>query len=299
METKTYVTAAVCKFCQKSFYRRSNAIYTSKKLNKNIFCSRQCSSNHKIKNIIPTIQEDMFIASYTPISSYILGFIWADGCIRNRAKNKEIVIRIAIDDARELYPVFKQTGKWRFTVTKKVKQTWKDTGTIYAHNKKVVEFLCNNGYSPHSKESANEILDKIPKELHRFWFLGLIDGDGCWYFNHKKRNVKVSISSYYNQDWNFVENFYKELGIDYKISRVHTKYGSKSDIIVSRRRSILLLGEFLYQSRHSDSLGLKRKHGKWRAIFEYFLTRRKRAPPTVAGNMLPSPGQSNNIYVSA
>jgi len=125
------------------------------------------------------------------------------------------------------------------------------------------------GFHKKSKNPPEIILNKIPKDLHRYFFLGFFDGDGCLYHNKGRNCFTLSFTGPKEQDWRFVEELLKSLQIKYGIiRRSHvSKEGttqSNSFISIQNWSGIKKALEFLY---NGTDLGLSRK----RAIYEKFL----------------------------
>ena len=126
------------------------------------------------------------------------------------------------------------------------------------------DFLYHNDYNEKSFVSANKILNKIPKELHKFFILGLFDGDGHFNVVKKTKQAEWVISSTYEQDWGYLESFCKENNIEYSIYRLIVPLGKVSRFVVRKLKSI----EKLIKIVHNSDLGLFRKKEK----INYFLS---------------------------
>jgi hypothetical protein len=109
-------------------------------------------------------------------------------------------------------------------------------------------------------------LSKIPNELKHYFFRGLIDGDGSFYFKDYTR--QFALTSSYEQDWDYFERLCEYLGIKYKIKRVinfnkKTKKENKSSVLRILGKEIIKLGEYIYKG---DDFGLSRKINKYKKI---------------------------------
>lgn len=210
------------------------------------------------------VDYEKFIKLNTPEIIYFLGLLWSDGYLYDNGKGSyNISIGIAEEDMLTIESHLDKIGKWTKRVNKNKKiSTWKPTKTIMTNNKRIFDFLSENGYKSKSTTSADKIISKIPKNLLHYFFRGLSDGDGCFYI-HKSRTTQrqFSISSTTEQDWSYMENLFSDLGIKYSISV--QKGGSGSQIRITNKDGIILLGEFIYKSYCSDKIGLKRKYDKY------------------------------------
>lgn len=207
------------------------------------------------------VNSDIFIKNFTPESAYLLGFIWADGyLIRN-----EIRVECVKTDIDTLFPVFNKTGVWN--QYDRTRPNRKPQSNLYTANTQIYEFLQSCDYKAKTNKSADVILNKIPKNLHHYWFRGLFDGDGCWYINTKNKAYQASIAGGYEQDWSYLENKLKELNIKFSLQRRELKVGSKMSVIrLTSRTACRQFGEYIYKNYEDDNIGLSRKKEKWNKI---------------------------------
>lgn len=219
----------------------------------------------------PTIFDPrFFIETVTPESAYIFGLLWADGFTGNPT-NCSIKIEIIEEDLQELKPIFDSTGKWKYY--RRQRQTWKPVGTGCINNRKLFEFLVENNYQNKSGGSANNILNHIPTNLHHYFFRGLIDGDGCFYFHKKQYLHQFSVSSTFDQDWGYFTDFLiKNDILNFSISRrtrlnpKTNKENSHSVLRISSRSEVIKLGEIIYKDYELSPIGLTRKYKKFLEI---------------------------------
>lgn len=217
-------------------YRRARHLSIS--IQKNI--SRKCA-NH-------SVDANKFIHCDLPETAYCLGLIWADGHIRNTPIDNaySISLECVEPDIDVFYNIFSKIGNWR--LNRRQRQNRKATGIISTSNKELVNYLTDNDYKFKSK-SACKILSTIPTHLHRYFLLGLIDGDGCFSISlckNKQFNRHFTIGSEYNQDWIFVENIFKELNITYGIHGSQKAGERNSVIYVSNYAGFITLKKYLY-----------------------------------------------------
>lgn len=214
-----------------------------------------------------------FTENYTPTSVYLLGLLWADGHVNKNKQDSNygsIVFISTKPDSDYFEKILNCVGSWGFYYsTSKKHPTWKPRFTASVRNTKLVEFLCDNDYTEKSGVGADKILSKIPKSLHKYFFIGLVDGDGCFSLsNGKKLGVKFSITSSVNQDWNFVERMLNEIDVHYNIERTESETGSYSKIHVWKMSELEKLGKYLYKTIEVDKIGLPRKFEKFKLILE-------------------------------
>jgi hypothetical protein len=193
--------------------------------------------------------------------AYSLGLIWADGYLSK--KRNSLGLECVADDMVHFKKVLDKIGRWSYYYRDRDRNGIKCQSLTNAHitDSLLHKFLEENDYLEKSKKSSEKIVSKIPSELVRYFFLGMIDGDGCFYF---KKNVssQFTISGTEEQDWSCIENIFKSKKIKYTI--VVTK--SSSAIRITNKKDIKKIGDYVYSTIESDNIGLKRKYEKYKLI---------------------------------
>lgn len=189
----------------------------------------------------------------SPELAYFIGFFWADGTNGNNS----IAIEIVEEDGLELQPLFKEI--FNFNIKTRHRSGRKPQMTFRTGSVKASKLFTSLGKYPKSSENHSKVLEFVGEKYFRFFLLGLIDGDGCFY---AKDNVaQFSISGNRNQDWSTLLEYLK----DYSPS-VHTeetKTGNSSILRIANVLNIRKLIKFLYSD---TNLGLKRKREKANVI---------------------------------
>ena len=203
--------------------------------------------------------------SYT---AYILGFMWADGHVTNDGRHFNI--GGVKEDIDEIESLFFKLGNWGKSIQDRSKNGWKTAVYLIGSNKEIYDFLIEHDYGKKSKISADKILSKIPNDLKHYFFRGLIDGDGSFYYKDYTR--QFALTSSYEQDWFYFEKLCNELEIKFKVRHVtninkKTNKENKSSIIRILGKEIIKLGEYIYQG---DDFGLSRKLIKYKKIKESY-----------------------------
>lgn len=184
----------------------------------------------------------------TKEEAYVFGFIWADGWIRQSKYHNEIRVECIRDDMEELYPYFlKQNPSWK--IYYRNREGRKPQARLTLLDKKLVNYLVSKDYLAKSNLDAIKILADIPEKYIPYWYRGLIDGDGCWYFKEAGRysaKRKFEISSSYNQDWSFFKHLLDELNINYQYYKISNKSGNSSRIEFSKRENLKMFGNYIY-----------------------------------------------------
>jgi hypothetical protein len=199
--------------------------------------------------------------------AWILGFIWADGFINGNG----IYIQTKSDDMDSMENIFLKIGKWnrknRYRKNSKHEQT-----TLWICNKFLIKFLIENDFHLKSYVSPEKILKLIPDELKHYFYLGWADGDGSFYYNiHTVTYAhKFGITSRLDYDWSAFEGLLKTFDIKYSKFLKCYKGGKSSDIQITDRKSVIALGEYLYQNFDKDHIGLQRKYDKYIQIINSY-----------------------------
>lgn len=219
------------------------------------------------------VKSHLFISNFTKESIYIMGLLFADGCIFSNEtignKKNKILLNIVAEDGDSLFNTFCATGEWarHYKAAKDRKKQMR----ISTSNRPLVHFLLDHGYCPNSKTSPNKLISLFPEHLKHYWFRGFVDGDGCFGFYPQKRVKMFSITGPYDQDWSFITDLFKSLLINtYSIRKEITKCGHKySQMRISNKDGIIKIGKFIYQNFPSDTIGLTRKYDKWMNIINH------------------------------
>lgn len=200
--------------------------------------------------------------------AYVCGFIWADGWIRRKGSYNEIRVECVREDMEELYPVFCKTGNWK--IYYRNRKNRRPQARLSLTDKNLVESLCEKKYHLHSNASANQAIDVFPEALKKYWFRGLVDGDGCWYINAKNHLRQFSLAGSYEQEWDYFTNLLDSLDVHYAIRRRTQGKNKNSIVSITARSNLLTLGSYLYSSYEEDRIGLDRKFAKWQKIVDSY-----------------------------
>jgi len=202
--------------------------------------------------------------------AYILGFMWADGHVNKDGRHFNV--GGVLEDIIEIETLFFKFGNWYIENHNREKYGWRNARYLRMSDTEIHKFLIDNDYDNKSDVSADKILSKIPDELKHYWFRGLIDGDGCFYYNKKQYLRQFTLASTYEQDWGYFEILCNSLDIKYNINRVSKinkktgKLNSHSTIRINGKE-ILKIGTFIYSG---EDFGLNRKKNKFKLIRESY-----------------------------
>lgn len=195
-------------------------------------------------------------------TAYFLGFLWADGHLYGKEGHyMQAHITMSKDDYDDLVEYFpKDLGE--FLSYEKKQKNIKHKTKIYFRlkNPSFAYFLYKNDYKNKSIVSPIKILNKIPESLHKFFWLGYFDGDGCFYVG--KKCCSFSVCGAIDQDWHCLESLSTLLNIkSYAINkRVNKNRNSKCSVYrIWRKDDVKILINYLYKD---TVFGLKRKRLK-------------------------------------
>lgn len=265
------------KKCSEILKRTSNAIHSKClklkiKHTKEETLQKQLLGNLKKEGEF-TVNEKLFMDEINEITAYLLGFIWADGYLQvNKKRTGHILYRIRIginrEDGEYIKTLLDTTGKWNISYHKPKKG--KEIMSFACANTILGKYLFENDYHSKSINSADKILSKIPDNLKHYWFLGLLDGDGCITIGKK---TKIDFSGPYEQDWSFLINLFKKLNVSFsyrKGERIkeNNKIYRFSSFSTNGRKNCLKLGNYLYQEINLNKIGFQRKFNKFLSIIQ-------------------------------
>jgi hypothetical protein len=204
-----------------------------------------------------------------PIVAYFLGFLWADGWVNKRENINTFLIKINSEDADYLKEILPNIGKFNirgYTVFDKRFNKNLNHTVFECSEKMVKKFLVENDYLVKSEQSPKKILSKIPKQLKKYFLRGLFDGDGNFYINKKQGLYHFYLHGSLNQNYDVLEDYLNEGGIQYKITRKNTKKGKCSYLRIVGKSHVIKLGEAIYDGYHTDLIGFNRKYNKFLEI---------------------------------
>lgn len=207
----------------------------------------------------------------TPEESYIFGLLWGDGYLRKPKNNKNFAqyypsISLKREDLENIKKYFSSIGKWHFYYRKRTSR--KEQCDAVLCDSCMGFFLYDNGYCDKSTISPKKILERVPEKLQRYWWMGYIDADGCFYTNKKNYCYQFSLAGSYDQDWTEFEKLLGKLNVKYTITKriqnKNSKNSKSSCVRITNKENIIKLGEYIYGK--DMNVGLERKHQKYLEI---------------------------------
>lgn len=237
----------------------------------------------------------------TPMFAYVLGFLWADGCLV-KGKNG-VVLGIRHDDGEWLKPMLAYTGTWSAYLhdRKGARPQW--VFTVW--DREFADLLRQLGYQTKSQRGFDIVCEYLGSELTTYFIHGFFDGDGHVAFTPNKRH-RVVFTGAYDFDWAPLIQLLRDAGLT-KIDMVQQtmKVGRSSRLTMSRKEDMLRFYRLFIS--HKDVIGLPRKRDAFEAFVDdvrashttkrrFYLTRNKQK--YVASSMWSGKGK-RVIYLGA
>lgn len=256
---KEYYPIKGSKYCAFKLNKTQNAI-----LHRAVKLGLQINEEYVVKSWLKNVEAKAVYRNYSAIYDftnpkivYLLGFIWADGCV-----SKSVTISNVAEDMSEIITKIDLPNLMpgiNINYRKMPNENWKDQITVNFGNKQIIQFFKDNNYLPY-RPLEPIILEKIPKHLRHYWFRGYLDGDGCIHIQGNK--YTFSFTAHANSTFYFLQELFKSLYIhSYSIVCRHNPSGSRfSRATISSKYQIKRLLEYIYKDW--DGIGLDRKYNK-------------------------------------
>ncbi len=181
-----------------------------------------------------TICDDYFNVIDTPIKSYFLGYLYADGWVvyNTNKSNYELGIMLQIDDEYILEKLNEELGGQNIISYREPRDIKMSNGQIIhsgkqsclrVYSKNIVEQLISHGVVPN--KTQKEIYPIVDDNLFFDWLRGYIDGDGCFWSMKNNYYMHITCATdkvlYYIKDkletHNIKTKIYKENDNKYRL----------------------------------------------------------------------------------
>ena len=222
---------------------------TKQQINKNNAKKRKIQTDYKVNDLLIHINE---------YSSYLLGLLWTDEYLHK--KRNTLSITMLKGDLEELNWIFEKFGNWNIQDRKRKNRS--ESRTLYTYNPILSKNLLINDFDKKSAVCPHLLFKLISEKYQKYFFRGIIDGDGCFYVSYKNSTYQFSIASSYEQDWSLYFQFFKMIGLNPVIKRRIQKTGKSSILRITGRKQVLKLIDWLYDGYEIDKIGLIRKFNK-------------------------------------
>lgn len=216
------------------------------------------------------VSHDFFEIIDTEEKAYWLGFLYADGYVRNTKTCAQLKVKLSIKDLEHL-EIFKKSLKSEHKITYGVSHTTSKNGKssysnlcqIIINSKKIVEDLENNG----CVNNKSFIIERPPikKDLIRHFLRGYYDGDGNLFFSEKTKVSSVTIVSASDKFRDFLMEEISKINNIGNIHRCDDKFTIKITNIVG----IINFLDYLYED---SNFYLKRKKEYYEKYRKYRTT---------------------------
>jgi len=207
-----------------------------------------------------------FINIKTLSHAYVLGLLWADGCVsfaNNNAKTPQIKHSAKKEDNLCFREIFLNTGNWGLYETRNQGSYTQKNNILevnWTSNREFGDFLIENDYRK-KMNSPDKILNKLNIIERQLWFRGFFDSDGSITVIPKGHH-SMAFSGPKDQNWNFVKILFNEINIERYVERmISSRGGFSSQIRISNKKDLIRFNNYLYNN--SSEIGLKRKREKF------------------------------------
>lgn len=194
--------------------------------------------------------ENYFTTIDSPNKAYLLGFITADGAIIGKYSSS-CAIEVHEKDKALIEFAQKEINP-NATITKCFSEK-KHNYRINFSSKQMCQDLEKYGIVPNKSKIIEAIPeDLIPSNLLRYYFRGLIDGDGCIH-----NNGGISI---YSGSKNFIENVQECLVRILNVSKLGIYHGTTYFVSWTKQTDRQKFYDFLYKDCLDDTFYFPRKY---------------------------------------
>lgn len=228
------------------------------------------------------VDHNKFLFDVDNYTSYILGFLWADGNIYKNSVNIELIS----EDIINVLPIFNHVGEWNLYNRQRTKDGipfGKVQSKLNTSNKILTDFLLTMDYK-NKEYGPYKILEHIGASNHKHFWHGFFDGDGCLYLEKKDDDTIGTITlqfwSCINQDWNPLINYLDLYEIKHKIwkyerSNPNSSIHRSSCLGIKNTTKIKQFLDIIYSS---TMIGLNRKYQKYIKLCSTLESRRRKYP---------------------
>ena len=197
---------------------------------------------------------DLFDKIRNSHQAYLLGYLLGDGNFHNKTKKRKA--RIGVTSSYEpTITYFKNMYCPDVTVTHLIpinNTKGYNIKTDKMSHRFVFSSLFSEVFNKYGLLSLKKdrIITNIPKDMFRYYLLGLFDADGFVSWGRRKDKnriwVKFVITHQSYQVLNYIKNFL-ENEFDFKIFIKHRKTEKCIDLVFSKRESVYKFYDFMYK----------------------------------------------------
>jgi hypothetical protein len=210
----------------------------------------------------------MIISRYciidTEEKSYWLGFLYADGYIRERKSGNSLEMKLSVKDKHHLELFRESIGSNHKivdgfnNVTYKGKIVSSHMSSLAIYSTQLVHSIKSQGI--HSRKTFTIEFPKLNENLIHHFIRGYFDGDGSFSFNSKTCRPHTSLVC-------ASENFRNELMSLLQKNDINIKYFSDISLHIQDKLGNLKFYDYIYEN---STICLKRKKQKYEEFREYY-----------------------------
>lgn len=228
---------------------------------------RVLNENHvKLSNRRFFVDENYFDEIDSEEKAYWLGFIYADGYIRERKSGKSLEIKLAVKDKKHL-ELFREHLKSTHKITECVNEVRYKGGiskseicAIAIYSSKIVESIKRQGV--HSRKTFSITKPNIEEKFMNHFLRGYFDGDGSFSFNSSKYIIKTQIVSASND---FLIFIIEEL----KKNEININLYSQIKLQIQNKIDNLKFYNYIYKNATIYLARKKNKYEEFRRYYKY------------------------------
>jgi len=224
------------------------------------------SSGISLTNRRYQVNDTYFDKIDTEDKAYWLGFLYADGYIRERKSGNSLEMKLSIKDKHHL-ELFRNAIESNHKIVDGFNQVKYKGGissshmsTLAIYSTKLVNSIKSQGF--HSRKTLTIEKPNITDDLIHHFIRGYFDGDGSFSFNPKKHKVHTNIVC-------ASENFRNDLLKVLNENNIGIKYHSGITIEVQNKIGNLNFYNYIYKNANTFLNRKKEKYEEFRKYYEY------------------------------
>lgn len=207
--------------------------------------------------------------SLTPNLAYVLGFLFGDGSVSNTelksTKNYSVCLKIHPQDKVYINNSFLLVSKeWK--IKNYLRSNGQQTLEYNIVNKELHNFFYYDlDYKHKNNYISNKIFGFLPENLHRYWWRGYFDADGCIYVPKTKgqSGIRLYWAAPYDFDWSALKRCCDSMEVEYGIKLQTNHTGGWSHFYIHKIYHVEKFVNYLYSSVGVDGIGFTRKYIKF------------------------------------
>ena len=221
------------------------------------------STGFKLTNRRYNVNHNYFDLIDTEEKAYWLGFLFADGYIRERKSGNSLEMKLSIKDKNHL-ELFRKSINSNHKIIEAFSNVKYKGGISSSHmchlaiySSKLVNSVKQQGI--HSRKTFTINKPKISDTLINHFIRGYFDGDGSFSFNIKNKNKVTQLVTASENFKKFIVDTLKNIGID-------TFIYSKINVTIRNTEGCLKFYDYIYKD---STIFLKRKKEKYDEFRNY------------------------------